>query len=72
MIDEAFAVLTRRGLPAVRGKVIDGDVAGYHCYPDRDQATDWFKAARLQIIDEGLEQEDGWGYRHFLLQGTTQ
>jgi ubiquinone/menaquinone biosynthesis C-methylase UbiE len=72
VIDEAFAVLTRRGLPAVRGEVIDGDVAGYHYYPGRDRVTDWFKAAGLQTIDEGFRQEDGWGYRHFLLQSTTQ
>jgi SAM-dependent methyltransferase len=72
VIDEAFTVLTRRGLPAVRGEVIDGDVAGYHYYPGRDRVTDWFKAAGLSIIDEGFKQEDGWGYRHFLLQGTAQ
>ena len=72
VIAEAFATLTRRGLPAVRGEVIDGDVAGYHYYPGRDRVTAWFHAARLQIIDESFSQEDGWGYRHFLLQNATQ
>jgi ubiquinone/menaquinone biosynthesis C-methylase UbiE len=72
VIEEAFAMLTRRGLPAVRGEVIDGDVAGYHYYPGRDRVTGWFNAAGLQIIEEGFKQEDGWGYRHFLLQGARQ
>jgi SAM-dependent methyltransferase len=34
-IDEAFAELASRGLPVVRGEVIEGDVAGYHYYPSR-------------------------------------
>ena len=68
--EEAFATLTRRGLPAVRGEVIDGDVGGYHYYPGRDRATAWFDGAGLQVIDEGFKQEDGWGYRHFLLKHT--
>jgi cyclopropane fatty-acyl-phospholipid synthase-like methyltransferase len=71
-IEEAFVQLTRRGLPAVRGEVIDGDVAGYHYYPSRDQVTGWFSAAGLHIIDEGFKQEDGWGYRHFLLHNARQ
>ena len=67
-IEEAFAALTRRGLPAVRGEVVEGDVAGYHYYPGRARVTDWLNALNLQTIDEGFSQEDGWGYRHFLLQ----
>ena len=70
--EEAFATLTRRGLPAVRGEVIDGDVGGYHYYPGRDRVTSWFHAAGLQILDEGFSQQDGWGYRHFLLQHIKQ
>jgi ubiquinone/menaquinone biosynthesis C-methylase UbiE len=70
VIEEAFTTLIRRGLPAVRGEVIDGDVAGYHYYPGRDRVTGWLNAAGLQIIDEGFNQEDGWGYRHFLLQNA--
>jgi hypothetical protein len=72
VIEQAFTTLTRRGLPAVRGEVIDGDVAGYHHYPGRDRVTGWLHAAGLQVIDEGFNQEDGWGYRHFLLQSTSQ
>jgi hypothetical protein len=67
----AFTTLTRRGLPGVRGEVIDDDVAGYHHYPSRDRVTGWLNAAGLQIIDEGFHQEDGWGYRHFLLQSAS-
>jgi SAM-dependent methyltransferase len=72
VIEEAFATLTRCRLPAVRGEVMDGDVGGYHYYPGRDRVTGWFHAARLQIIDEGVNQEDGWAYRHFLLKRTKQ
>jgi hypothetical protein len=48
--------------------IVDGDVAGYHCYPSRDRVFDWFNQAGLQVTDEGFKQEDGWGYRHFLPQ----
>jgi SAM-dependent methyltransferase len=72
VIEEASAVLTRRGLPAVRGEVVDGDVAGYHYYPGRDRVAGWCDATGLQIIDEDFKQEDGWGYRHFLLRSATQ
>lgn len=70
VIDDAFATPTRRGLPVVRGEVVDGDVGGYHYYPGPDQVTAWFQAAGLHIL-EGFQQEDGWGYRHFLLQRAT-
>jgi SAM-dependent methyltransferase len=72
VIEEAFTELTRRGLPAARGEVIDGDVAGYHYYPGRDRVTGWLHAAGLRILDEGFNQEDGWGYRHLLLQSAGQ
>jgi cyclopropane fatty-acyl-phospholipid synthase-like methyltransferase len=68
VIEDAFGALTRRGLPAVRGEVVDGNVGGYHYYPGPNQVTAWFQAAGLHIVDEGFQQEDGWGYRHFLLQ----
>jgi cyclopropane fatty-acyl-phospholipid synthase-like methyltransferase len=72
VIKEAFAALTRRGLPVARGEIIDGDVAGYHYYPGRDRVAGWCDAAGLQILDEDFKQEDGWAYRHFLLQSPTQ
>ena len=72
VIEEAFAKLMARRLPAVHGEIIEGDVAGYHYYPRRDQAIGWFSAAGLQVTDEGFNQEDDWGYRHFLLKKASQ
>jgi hypothetical protein len=46
----------------------EGDVAGYHYYPGREQAVEWFGREDLAIADEGFRREDGWGYRHFLLR----
>jgi ubiquinone/menaquinone biosynthesis C-methylase UbiE len=67
-IDEALAALAARGLPAVRGEVVEGDVAGYHYYPGRERVLQWLAAEGLEIVDEAYEPEDGWGYRHFLLR----
>jgi hypothetical protein len=53
-IDQAFQDLSARGLPAVRGEILEGDVAGYHYYPGRDQAVEWFGRERLAIVDEGF------------------
>jgi ubiquinone/menaquinone biosynthesis C-methylase UbiE len=66
-VDAAFAELTAAGLPAVRGEVIEGDVAGYHYYPGRDQVARWLEAEGLVVVEEAFDQEDGWGYRHLLL-----
>jgi len=67
-IDGAFADLTGRGLPVVRGEVTEGDVAGYHYYPDRERVLGWLEAEGLEIVVEEFEPGDGWGYRHFLLR----
>jgi ubiquinone/menaquinone biosynthesis C-methylase UbiE len=67
-IDQAFQSLSARGLPAVRGEIVEGDVAGYHYYPGREQAVEWFGREGLAIVDEGFRRDDGWGYRHFLLR----
>lgn len=68
-IDQAFDSLSARGLPVVRGEIVEGeDVAGYHYYPGRDQAVEWFGREGMAIADEVFRQEDGWGYRHFLLR----
>ena len=64
----AFETLSSRGVPAVRGEVVEGDVANYHYYPGRQRAVDWFAGEGLAVVDEDFEQEDGWGYRHFLLR----
>ena len=69
-IDAAFAALCERGAPAVHGEVVEGDVAGYHYDPGRDQVLRWFAAEGLHIVEEGFKQEDaGWAYHHFLLHG---
>jgi 2-polyprenyl-3-methyl-5-hydroxy-6-metoxy-1,4-benzoquinol methylase len=67
-IETAFAGLSRAGLPAVHGEVIVGDVAQYHYYPSRDQVLEWLAAEGLEVVEESFKQENGWGYRHFLLR----
>ena len=67
-IERAFQSLSARGLPVVPGELVEGDTAGYHYYPGRDQAVDWFGQQGLEIVDEGFRRENGWGYRHFLLR----
>lgn len=69
-IDRAFESLSARGLPAVRGEIVEGDVAGYHYYPGREQVVRWLGDEGLAVIDEGFKWEDGWGYRHFLLRAA--
>jgi SAM-dependent methyltransferase len=67
-IDAAFTDEQARRLPAVRGEVIEGDTAGYHFYPGRDQVIRWLAAEGLDIVAEDFDQEDGWGYRHLLVR----
>ena len=71
-IAQAFESLAARGLPAVPGEIVEGDVAGYHYYPGRDQAVEWMEHEGLAIVDETYRQEDGWGYRHFLLRTSER
>ena len=67
-IERAYADLSAAGLPAVRGEVVKGDVAGYHYYPDREQVWRWLADEGLDVGDEVFSQDDGWGYRHLLLR----
>jgi SAM-dependent methyltransferase len=67
-IDAAFTDNQAKGLPAVRGEIIEGDTAGYHYHPGRDQVLRWLDAEGLQVVDEGFDQEDGWGYWHLLIR----
>ena len=69
-IDRAHADLVARGLPVVRGEVVEGDVAGYHYYRTQ-QVLRWIEARASEIVDERYQQEDGWGYRHFLLHSPS-
>jgi cyclopropane fatty-acyl-phospholipid synthase-like methyltransferase len=67
--DAALATLTAAGAPAVRGEVVEGDVAGYHFYPDHDRILAWLAAAGLEVIEDVPEHVEGdWGYRHLVLR----
>jgi SAM-dependent methyltransferase len=68
-IEAAFAEAQAEGWPALRGEIIEGDTAGYHYYPGRDRVMRWLDAEGLTVVAEGFDQEDGWGYRHFLVGG---
>jgi SAM-dependent methyltransferase len=71
--DEAFATLTAQGYPAVRGEVVEGDVAGYHFYPDRERVLAWIEAAELEVLEDVSEHvQDDWGYRHLLLRAPDR
>jgi hypothetical protein len=39
-----------------------------HYYPGREQVLRWFEAEGLGVVAEAFDQEDGWGYRHWLVQ----
>jgi cyclopropane fatty-acyl-phospholipid synthase-like methyltransferase len=67
-IESAFVDMQQRGLPAVRGEVIEGDVAGYHYYPGRAQVLTWLATEGLEVVEEDFEQQAGWGYRHLLVR----
>ncbi len=67
-IETALAMLRDRGLPAVRGEIIDGDVAGYHFYPGHDRVLAWLRAEGLTIVEEDVDEQDGWSYRHLLVR----
>jgi cyclopropane fatty-acyl-phospholipid synthase-like methyltransferase len=68
-VEAAYASLAARGLPAVRGEIVEGDVAGYHYYPGRDRVLTWIAAEGLEVVTEEYEHaRDAWGYRHFLLR----
>jgi ubiquinone/menaquinone biosynthesis C-methylase UbiE len=65
-IAAAYEQQSARGLPSLRGEVIEGDTAGYHYYPGRDQAVEWLTGAGFDVVAEELDWHDDWGYRHFL------
>jgi SAM-dependent methyltransferase len=67
-VEAAFRALQGRGEPAVRGEVVEGDVAGYHYYPGRDRVLGWLEAERLDLVEEAFDDEGDWGYRHLLLR----
>ena len=70
-IEAAWAENRARGLPAVRGEVVEGDTAGYHYYPGRDRVRAWLSAEGLELLDEATDQEDGWAYWHMFVVTPT-
>jgi SAM-dependent methyltransferase len=68
VVDVAFSEAQASGSPAVKGEVIEGDVAGYHFYPGREQVIAWLEAEDFSPVAEAFDQEDGWGYRHLLVR----
>jgi 2-polyprenyl-3-methyl-5-hydroxy-6-metoxy-1,4-benzoquinol methylase len=73
LVDAAFADLRGRGLPTVRGEVIEGGAAPYHYYPGRARVLGWLADAGLEIVEEAEETGPNgeWGYRHFLLRAPA-
>lgn len=65
-IADAFEKQSAQGLPTVHGEVIEGDTAGYHFYPGRDQALTWLAESGLEVVAEDFDQQEGFGYRHLL------
>jgi ubiquinone/menaquinone biosynthesis C-methylase UbiE len=65
-IADAFEKQSAQGLPTVHGEVIEGDTAGYHFYPGRDQALTWLAESGLELVAEDFDQQEGFGYRHLL------
>lgn len=70
-IDAAWTQNRKAGLPAVRGEVVEGDVAGYHYYPGRERVREWLAAEALEINDEATDQEDGYAYWHLFVVTPT-
>jgi ubiquinone/menaquinone biosynthesis C-methylase UbiE len=70
-IDAADATARAKGWPAVRGEIIEGDTAGYHYYPGRERVLALLEAEDLEVVAEGFDQEDGWGYRHLLVRSRS-
>jgi SAM-dependent methyltransferase len=66
-LDKALGDGQARGLPLVRGEVMEGEYGGYHHFPDRDRVAGWLAAQGLTIVDDATDRADGWGYWHLLL-----
>jgi SAM-dependent methyltransferase len=69
-VEEAYRELTTKGMPVVRGEVVEGDTGGYHFYPGRAQALAWLADGGFEVVAEDADWRDDWGYRHLLLRRT--
>jgi ubiquinone/menaquinone biosynthesis C-methylase UbiE len=67
-IEQALADATARGLPVVRGEIVTGDTAGYHYYPGRERVARWLAAEGLEVVEEGYNSGQGYGYHHLLVR----
>ncbi len=67
-LEDAFKATTVAGLPAVLGELVEGDTAGYHFYPDREQVDRWLTSAGFETVESADEWFDGYGYHHLLLR----
>jgi SAM-dependent methyltransferase len=72
-VEAAFVSMMERGLPAVRGEMIEGGAAGYHYYPGRERVLGWIAAEGLEVVAEEYDHaRDAWGYRHLLLRAPGE
>ncbi len=71
VLDASFAEATARGLPVVHGEYVGEGTGGYHYYPGRDRIAGWVEVERLAVIEEGYNEEDGWGYHHLLMRSRA-
>ncbi len=67
-VDRAFQASQAQGLPAVRGEVVEGNVAGSHDYPGKERVDGWLRDAGLVPLEEGYTDMGDWGYRHLLVR----
>ena len=63
-VEAAFKKAQQQGLPVVYGEWENSDV--YHYYPSMDQVREWLQQAGFNVIEEG----EGDGYHHFIVQKT--
>jgi len=61
-VKTAFEDAQKAGTPVVYGEWINDDV--YHYYPSLEQVRIWVRQAGFTVLEEG----EGEGYHHFLLQ----
>jgi cyclopropane fatty-acyl-phospholipid synthase-like methyltransferase len=61
-VEEAFQQAQQAGLPVVYGEWINDGV--YHYYPQMEQVREWIKQEGFDL----LEEDEGDGYHHFLMQ----
>jgi SAM-dependent methyltransferase len=68
-LERSFAEAAARGLPVVRGELVEQDA--YHYYPPPDQVGAWVAGAGLRTVAEDRSPGEGHGYLHLLLQAPA-